>query len=151
MIDDANELDQIAAEAAALEAEQAQASGVALSGEPLSPPVDPAKEWRDAARMGCGLILAMRPELGGEWTPDKLDALGDALHKCAERYGWTVGGMFTHPLIGLGLAVFPLAASAVRVERERAEKKARERAAQPVGDAVPPVEARPGVMAEAGG
>lgn len=144
-----DELSKIAAEAEAMEAEQAQASG-ALSGEVLPPRPDPAQEWRDAAHMGCGLILAMRPELCQEWTPDKLDALGDALNKCAERYGWTVGGIFSHPLIGLGLAVFPLAASAVRVERERAEKKAKERAAQPVGDGVPPVESRPGVMGGAG-
>lgn len=127
------ELDQIAAEAAAMEAENA--APTAQPGEPLPPPVDPAQEWRDAANMGCGLVIAMRPELKAEWTKDKLDALGDALNKCAERYGWTVGGMFGHPLVALAFAAFPLAASAVRVERERAEKKQAANPKEPGGTA----------------
>lgn len=118
-------LDAIAAEAAAFEV---AAAPVETPAAPPAPVVDPAQEWRDAANMGCGLILAMRPELKAEWTQDKLDALGDALHKCAERYGWTVAGIFGHPLVGLAFAVFPLGASLVRIERARAEKK---RAEQP--------------------
>src|SRR5574340_892448 len=103
-------LDAIAAEAAAFEV---AAAPMETPAAPPAPVVDPAQEWRDAANMGCGLILAMRPELKAEWTQDKLDALGDALHKCAERYGWTVAGIFGHPLVGLAFAVFPLGASLV--------------------------------------
>lgn len=114
-------LDVVAAEAAAFEA--TSAAPVAVPGEPSAPVVDPAQEWRDAAHMGCGLVMAMRPELKAEWTADKLDALGAALHKCAERYGWTVASFFGHPLVGMAFAVFPLAASLVRIERARAEKK----------------------------
>lgn len=139
MSDNNAELDKIAAEAAAMEAVNTTPGAV----EPLASPVDEAQEWRDAANMGCGLVIALRPELKAEWTPDKLDALGNALHKCAERYGWTVGGLFGHPLVGLAFAAWPLAVPMVRIERERA--KSEKRAAQPEqGAGVDKVTARAG-------
>lgn len=118
-------LDAISAEALAAE-DAANVSGdTALPGVPVGPVIDPAQEWRDAAHMGCGIVVAMRPELAAEWTPAVLDRLGDALAKCGERYGWTVQGIFGHPLVGLAFATFPMVTALVRVERARAEEKAR--------------------------
>lgn len=116
------ELDAIAAEAGAFEA-----GNVGTEGQPVAQPgpvVDPAEEWRQAAHMGCGLVIAMRPELSSKWTPEKLDNLGNALAQCAERYGWTVGALLGHPLVALAFAVFPLGASLVEVEKARKVKEA---------------------------
>jgi|SRR3990172_5083720 len=115
------ELDAIAAEAGAFEA-----GNVGAEGQPVAQPapvVDPSEEWRQAAHMGCGLVIAMRPELSSRWTHDKLDALGNALAQCAERYGWTVGGLLGHPLVALAFAAFPLGVALVDVEKERRSKE----------------------------
>lgn len=114
-----DELARIAAEADQLQAENENQPG--SPGE-LVPIVDPVQEWRDAAHMGCGMVTAMIPELKSEWTPDKMDALGDALSKCADRYGWTVGEVLGHPLLALAVASWGLIAPMRRIEREKAEK-----------------------------
>lgn len=133
-----NELDQIAAEAAKLDAENPGAN----AGGEVMPVIDPAQEWRDAAHMGCGLVTAMKPELKAEWTPDKLDALGDALNKCAERYGWTVGEVLGHPLLCLAFASWGLIAPLIRIERERVARSQQAR----IVETVAPVEGRAGSL-----
>ena len=114
-------LDAVTREAELFEAGAIEPGAQVLPGA-LAP--DAAQEWRDAAHMGCGIVIAMRPELKAEWTPEVLDKLGDALHKCGERYGWTVAGIFAHPLLALAFATFPMVTALVRVERARAEAKA---------------------------
>jgi hypothetical protein len=131
-------LDQIAAEASVLEAQSAPVMPGAEV--PAAPPVDPAQEWRDAVEQGSGLVLSVYPELQSEWTPTRLAALGNALAKCAEHYGWTVGGIFGHPLVGLGIAVFPLAVPLVKLGKAKAAEKQRNAAptdAAPVGNGAP--------------
>lgn len=139
MDEQGDELSKIAAEGAALEMEAAAQPGAQV--EPV-PVVDPAQEWRDAAHMGCGLVTSMRPDLKAEWTVDKLDALGDALHKCADRYGWTVGEILGHPLLALAFASWGLIAPIIRIEREKAQKAEEAK----VVDMVPPVEGRAGTL-----
>lgn len=146
----ADELDMIAAEAAALEADTAPA----IPGEfgqtaQAAPMADPAQEWRDAAAMGCGMVVAMYPELKADWNEQRMADLGNALHRCAERYGWTVGGLFGHPLVGLAVATWPLGVSLARVAKERAEAAKRERAKAGEVTAASAVTDRPGVMSEA--
>ena len=127
----ADELDLIAAEAAQLEAD----TSPAMPGEEtpeVGPVADPAAEWRDATRMGCSLVVSVYPELKTDWTDERLDNLGNALAKCAERYGWTVAELFGHPLVGLAFATWPLAVPLVKVAKERAEAKKREKGRQGV-------------------
>jgi hypothetical protein len=128
-----DELDQIAAEAAALDLDTA----AAMPGAPEpEAPVDPAQEWRDAAQQGGSLILAVHPELKPDWTPDRLDALGNALAKCAEHYGWTLGALFGHPLVGLAFAAWPLGVPLVKMSKEKAQRKAADRGETPAAAVV---------------
>jgi len=115
-------LDAIAAESAKWEAENA-APPVGADGLPVTDQVraDTSGEWREAVRMGCGMVLAVKPELQADWTPGKMDALGDALDRCAVRYGWTVGELLGHPLLGLAFAAWGLAAPLVRIERAKSK------------------------------
>ncbi len=85
-------------------------------------PIDTAQEWRDAAAMGCGLIVAVYPELKADWTKETYDNLGNALDKCAQRYGWKLAEILGHPLLGLAFATWPMATSLSRVLKARAEK-----------------------------
>jgi hypothetical protein len=146
-------LDAIVAEAAVLEQETAtDAAGTAPA--PLAAPVDPAQEWREAAHLGCGLVLSLYPELKPEWGADKLDNLGNALAKCAERYGWTVGELFGHPLVGLAFATWPLAVPLARIAKARAEQAKREQVRQAVAVPAQPdgaVTDRPGNLGSPNG
>lgn len=146
-----NDLDQIALEAAALDAETMAPPAGLADAAGMAPMVDPTAEWIDAANMGCGLVIAVYPELKDDWTKDRLDALGVALSKCAERYGWTVAELLGHPLVGLAFATWPLGAALVRVTKAREAEKARTaKPATPAAStqAMPePVTGRPGIMA----
>lgn len=115
-------LDAIVAEASALE-QQTAAAVPGADQEPAAPPVDPAQEWRDAVVQASGLVLAVHPELSQDWTPARLDALGNALAKCAEHYGWTLGALFGHPLVGLGFASWPLAVPLVKLAKQKAAQR----------------------------
>lgn len=117
-----SELDLIAQEARAAEAEQVAADAPAAQ----EPQVDPVTEWSDAVDMGCELVFVGLPELEAKWTADRRARLAAALAKCAERYGWTVDGILGHPLLHLAVAVWPMAASLIQVARAKAIEKRRE-------------------------
>jgi hypothetical protein len=113
-----------------------EAAGIEAGADPSSPnpamqalPVDTAQEWRDAAAMGCGLIVAVYPELKADWTKEVYDNLGNALDKCAQRYGWQLAEILGHPLLGLAFATWPMATSLSRVVKARNEAKAKKPAA----------------------
>lgn len=70
---------------------------------------DNADGWRQAIAYAATVVAVMIPEAGPVWNTARCDALGDALAKCDEAYGWGgVGGLISHPLIALGFASFPL-------------------------------------------
>lgn len=115
------ELDAIKSEALAGET-AAGVQGEAVGGEPL-PVVDPAQEWRDASQLLRDLLT--KPEYEAEgWTRERFDNLGDALAKGAERWGWSVGGIFGHPAVAIGVAAWPIGGAMVRAERKIAEREA---------------------------
>jgi len=118
-------LDAIAAEAAKFDAVGGEGGqGEPVEPQPLAVSVSSAQEWRDAVQFGCGMVIAIRPELSEEWTTPRLDAFGDALAKCGAHYGWNIEKLLGHPLFALAISGFPLAMGLVRVEKARAEKKA---------------------------
>lgn len=125
-------LDAIAREAARFDAEQGGAQDAPHDdAQAVRDAVSSAQEWRDAVQFGCGLVIAMRPELAEEWTGARLDSFGDALAKCGAHYGWNIEKLLGHPLFAVAITGFPLAMGLVRVEKARAEKKAAD-AAKPV-------------------
>lgn len=119
-----DELDRLAAEAAFVESSDLAAQPP-MPGEELPPATDPAQEWRDLAQWSREIIVAPVPELQPDFTPDRFNALGDALHRCAEHYGFAVPDVVSHPLVHLAIAIFPLAAAVVRLKKknEAAAKK----------------------------
>ena len=147
MAEQAGNLEALLSEAAAVEAGEGMAAEEAQAKIEGGVVVDPNQEWIEAARHGAELFTALVPEVKPEWTGARVDALGEALGKCAEYYGWTVGGMFGHPLFGLALAGVPLAVPVVRVVKEKraaAEEQQRKRQHAGFGAGV---EAAPGAVA----
>ena len=67
------ELERLAMEAAAVEAEDL-AAAPAMPGQEPAPVVDPSQEWIDLARFGADLVLAPIPELKPEWTGERVEA-----------------------------------------------------------------------------
>lgn len=120
------ELDHIAAEAAIAEADEL-ANQPVMPGQEPAPVIDPAQEWRDLARFGADLVLSPVPELAADWTPERIDAFGNALARCAEHYGWTTGGILGHPLAGLAVASWPLAVPVIRMTKEKKAKQGQRR------------------------
>lgn len=117
-----DDLAAIADEAATVEA----GAAAALIPDEAAPPVITASssaEWRQAVAFGCGIIIAMRPELSDEWTSARLDALGDALATCGAHYGWNIEKLLGNPLLALALAAFPLLVGLIKVEKARAAEK----------------------------
>lgn len=149
-----DELERLAAEAAVVEADDA-ANQPVMPGQEPAPVIDPAQEWRDLARFGADLVLAPVPELRTEWSPERIDALGMALARCAEHYGWTTGGIIGHPLAGLAIATWPLAIPVVRmVKAQKAAKNADDRSIATAGQVpadVPPAAAGEGIQIVLGG
>lgn len=87
-------------EAAAADPEAAQATAATP---------DEAQQWVEAV-LQLGPMARTVPVPGfDQWTDERLRAFGEALARCAKHYGWTFGGMLSHPLIGLAVAAFPLA------------------------------------------
>lgn len=120
------ELEQLAAEAALIEADEL-ANQPVMPGQEPAPVIDPAQDWIDLARIGADLVTAPIPELKQEWTPERIDAFGLALSRCADHYGRTIGGILGHPLAGLAIATFPLAMPVIRLQKARKEKQGNRR------------------------
>lgn len=75
----------------------------------LVPPlvVDRAAQFRDGALYFGGVLRTMfTARVQAHWTDERLNALGVALGKCAERYGWNFDPV--HPVAQLGAAALPL-------------------------------------------
>lgn len=136
-VDQGDPLAALSQEAAGIEAgaDAAASPNAAMQ----APPVDTAQEWRDAAAMGCGLIVAVYPELKADWTKETYDNLGNALDKCAKRYGWDLAEILGHPLLGLAFATWPMATSLARVVKTRNEARAKKPAAPAAAAAASPV------------
>lgn len=119
-------LDAIAREAATFDEQGAIIDEPEGGEQPqkAEPSSSSAQEWRDAVQFGCGMVIAMRPELSEEWTEQRLNSFGDALAKCGAHYGWNIEKLLGHPLFAVAISGFPLVMGLVRVEKARAEKKA---------------------------
>ncbi len=96
--------------------------------------------WRQAVSHAASMITAMIPEATPVWNGARVDALAEALAKCDEAYGWGgVGGLFSHPLIGLGFASFPLVvgtAKAISAAKARQAVDVETTPVPPAGDAM---------------
>lgn len=78
--------------------------------------------WLEAVNHAASMVTAMIPEATPVWNKDRLEALAVALARCDDAYGWGgVGGLFTHPLVGLGFASFPLIVGTAKVLKVKAK------------------------------
>lgn len=106
---------------------------------------DNVQGWVKAVEAAGDMICSMIPEATPVWNKKRMEALGGALARCDEAYGWGgVGGLFEHPLIGLGFAAFPLVVGTGRAVKEAqknrpvdvdAREVPKEHAADPMGGA----------------
>lgn len=114
-------LDQIAAEAAPVEAEQ-QARIDAIENPPAPEPIiDPSYGWAQIPLMVGGMLSMALPELKGVYTEAACTQWGTAMHAVATKYGWEAGETISRfaPEIALAVASFPLVAPVVHAVKAR--------------------------------
>ncbi len=134
-------LDQIAAEAGGMEAEQ-QAAIDAIENPPQPEPIiDPSYGWAQIPAMVGGMLTMAMPELDGVYNEAACMQWGTAMHAVATKHGWEAGETMSRfaPEIALVMASIPLtvpAVRAVRARREAAEEDKRKRLAHS-GEVVP--------------
>ena len=122
-------LDQIAAEAAQLETEQAQVQqAIENPEEQQEPAIDPALAWAQIPKMFGGILSMALPELGAVYTDDKCHAWGSAMSMVADKYGWDAAETMAKwgPEIALTLATLPLAIPTVKAIQKAVDKKKKE-------------------------
>ncbi|MFJ1251915.1 hypothetical protein [Cupriavidus sp. CuC1] len=130
-------LDNIAAEETAELAEQQGAEQAAAQAVQQQEQQDNAEGWRQAVRAAGDIVCSALPEAKPVWTGERMDNLGDALSRCDEMYGWGgAGSLFSHPLLGLAVAAFPLALGTLNTVKA-VKAKAQEKGAPPAGLAQP--------------
>ncbi|KVL36387.1 hypothetical protein WS97_12105 [Burkholderia territorii] len=106
-----------------------------------------AAGWRQAVVTAGDIITSMMPEAKPVWTDERMTNLGAALARADEVYGWGgAGSLFSHPLVGVAVAGFPLAVGTAQVVRAKSEahklaklreSKAAQTAAPVIGDVSP--------------
>ncbi|MBT2180499.1 hypothetical protein KKP06_22035 [Ralstonia pickettii] len=134
-------LDGIAAEEVAESAEQAAQATAAQAAEQQQQQQENADGWRQAVRAAGDIVTSALPEAKPVWTGERMDNLGDALARCDEQYGWGgAGALFSHPLIGLAVAAFPLALGTVKVLKDVREKEVAKGAPAAMAKPIPPSE-----------
>ena len=120
-------LDTIAAEETAELAEQAGAEQAKEQAVQQQSQEENAAGWRQAVRAAGDIVCSALPEAKPVWTGERMDNLGDALSRCDEQYGWGgAGSLFSHPLLGLVVAAFPLAlgtANTLKTVKAKAKEK----------------------------
>ncbi|MBN3734650.1 hypothetical protein [Burkholderia sp. Tr-20390] len=133
-------LDQIAAEELAENdalRERAEADEQAQAAEAFE---TLAAGWRQAVVTAGDIITSLLPEAKPVWTEDRMSNLGAALARADEVYGWGgAGSLFSHPLVGVAVAGFPLAVGTAQVVRAKSEahKLAKLRESKAVPTAAP--------------
>jgi hypothetical protein len=129
-----NALDAIAGEEAQAVAQQTVTAEEVAEQQLQTAIAQGADEWRPLLDLGREMLVATVPELDGVYTPSRLDKLAVALAHCDIAYGWGGAAQFARsPLLGLGIAAFPLAVGTYRVvkpklDAAKAAKLAAERA-----------------------
>ncbi len=102
------ELEQWGAQLGAIEAD---AAPTAAPGQPGAPaPVDHAEECRLLTAFAFDTLTPWYPNTCAAWTPDKREALNNALVPLAKKYGFTLGALFDQwgPEIALCMVVVPM-------------------------------------------
>ena len=138
-------LDQIAAEAVPLEAEQQQRIDDIENPPGPAPIIDPSYGWAQIPAMVGGMLTMAMPELQGVYNEAACMQWGTAMHAVATKHGWEAGETMARfgPEIALAVASFPLVVPVVHVVRARkaaAEEEKQRRARglvdppQPAGD-----------------
>ncbi len=122
-------LDQIAAEASPLEAEQ-QARIDAIENPP--PPdhgIDPSYGWAQIPAVVGGMLTMAMPELDGVYNEQACMQWGLAMHAVATKHGWEAGETMARfgPEIALAVASFPLVVPVVQVVKARKAAAEQER------------------------
>jgi hypothetical protein len=115
------EMDAIAAESAALDAELAPAPiQPGQTGDIAPVVIDTLGEARDLIRFVVGVFVPLYPKLEAVYTAERQDALAQASVPLMEKYGVTMGGMFERwgPEIRFALVAVPLAMETAKVVQE---------------------------------
>ncbi|KVD19185.1 hypothetical protein WI80_33360 [Burkholderia ubonensis] len=119
-------LDQIAAEELAEHEElreQAEAKEQAEQERAFGELVD---GWKQAVVTAGDIVTSVWPGAKPVWTDERMTNLGAALARADEVYGWGgAGSLFSHPLVGVAVAGFPLAMGTAQVIRVDAEARKR--------------------------
>lgn len=127
-------LDQIAAEANPLEAEQAARLDAIENPPPPEPIIDPSYGWAQIPGVVGGMLSMAMPELQGVYSEEACMRWGEAMHAVATKHGWEAGETMARfgPEIALTVASFPLVLPVVQVMKARkaAAEAERERQAR---------------------
>lgn len=120
-------LDQIAAEAAPLEAEQQQRLDDIENPPAPEPIIDPSYGWAQIPAMVGGMLTMAMPELQGVYNEAACMQWGTAMHAVATKHGWEAGETMARwaPEIALTMASLPLVVPvvhAVKARKAAAEK-----------------------------
>lgn len=102
---------QLAAEAAAVDAETAPPTLPPAGAEPPALAVDPVAEAADLIRFAVALFVPLYPSLAAVYTEPAQGRLAQAAGPVMAKYGWTMGGLFEKwgPEINLAIVGIPLA------------------------------------------
>lgn len=90
----ADDLDQLAAEAAAIDGQATAASEPPMSEAEAAPAADVPAEVTTLLQAVAGMLSPAFPCLATIYTPDTCRRLGDAAAPVMDKYGLSVGGLF---------------------------------------------------------
>lgn len=132
-----SEIEILAAEAAAVDAETAPAVAPAAPGqEAPAAPVDSAAEAADLIRFAVALFVPLYPSLERVYSETAQRRLAQAAGPVMAKYGWTVGGLFEQWGLEINLAIVGIPLVGETSKAIRADSAARAAAASQGGGEV---------------
>jgi hypothetical protein len=114
------EMAGLAVAAAEVDAENAPPVIVPEGGEGVT--VDTISEARAIVQTVAVLAAQLWPFLRPIYTPEVQEDLARAWGPVMDHYGWSAGGLLSHPLAGAALVTFPIAAKTFQAFSLEAEK-----------------------------
>lgn len=132
-----NDLENLAAQAAVLDAETAPVDMTAPAAEPAAPVMSAADEAAGVIKFAVALFVPLFPSLEAVYTTAAQARLADVAGPVMTKYGLTMGGLFEKwgPEINLAIVAVPLAMETGRAMR--ADIAARQVAAKAAANEAP--------------
>ncbi|MFG6440526.1 hypothetical protein [Roseateles sp. LKC17W] len=134
----------LAAIAAAADAEIAGQAAALPGAAPAEPPPDQGAELAAMLQMGVAMASPALPFLPACYTPEVCGQIGTAFAAVAEKHGWNLSAVKS-PELALAVVTIPPTVAAVGMGRAHfAELRARREAAERAARAAPAPQALPG-------